>query len=123
MNFDFNPANSQVDLRFIFPRSKAMQSVNGKLSYFANSAVDHSGKYPEHLKQIGSLEKSRAAIEVISQWPGYSATPLYSLKNLAEDIGVGQIWYKDESQRFHLKSFKALGGAYAVARQLQIRVT
>ncbi len=123
MNFDFIPANSQVDLRFIFLRSKAMQSVNGKLSYFANPAVDHAGEYPEHLKQIGSLEKSRAAIEVISQWPAYSVTPLYSLKNLAEDIGVGQICYKDESQRFHLKSFKALGGAYAVARQLQIRVT
>ncbi|RLA11749.1 MAG: diaminopropionate ammonia-lyase, partial [Gammaproteobacteria bacterium] len=38
------------------------------------------------------------------------------------DIGVAKIWYKDESQRFHLKSFKALGGAYAVARQLQARV-
>ncbi|MCZ8489031.1 hypothetical protein O9992_23520 [Vibrio lentus] len=29
---------------------------------------------------------------------------------------------KDESQRFGLKSFKALGGAYAVARQLQIDI-
>ncbi|MHC4222019.1 MAG: diaminopropionate ammonia-lyase, partial [Planctomycetota bacterium] len=36
--------------------------------------------------------------------------------------GVDTIWYKDESQRFHLKSFKALGGAYAVARQLQAKV-
>ena len=99
-----------------------MQSVNWQLSYFANSAVDQGADYPQHLKQIGSLEKSRAAIDVISKWPGYSATPLYSLDKLASDIGVGKIWYKVESQRFHLKSFKALGGAYAVARQLQMRV-
>jgi len=99
-----------------------MQSVNGIISHFANPAIVSAGPYPEHLKAIASLEKSHAAIEVISQWPGYSATPLYSLDHLAKDIGVAKIWYKDESQRFHLKSFKALGGAYAVARQLQAKV-
>jgi len=99
-----------------------MQSVNGTLSHFANPAAVSAGPYPEHLKAIASLEKSHAAIDVISQWPGYSATPLYSLEHLAKDIGVTKIWYKDESQRFHLKSFKALGGAYAVARQLQAKV-
>jgi diaminopropionate ammonia-lyase len=74
------------------------------------------------LKEIASLEKSHAAIEVISAWPDYAPTPLYSLAHLAKNIGVAKIWYKDESQRFHLKSFKALGGAYAVARQLQAKV-
>ncbi|RLA06308.1 MAG: diaminopropionate ammonia-lyase, partial [Gammaproteobacteria bacterium] len=92
-----------------------MQSVNGTLSHFANPAAVSGGSYPEHLKAIASLEKSHAAIEVISEWPGYAATPLYSLDQLEQDIGVAKIWYKDESQRFHLKSFKALGGAYAVA--------
>ena len=29
--------------------------------------------------------------------------------------GVAAVYYKDESQRLDLKSFKALGGAYAVA--------
>jgi diaminopropionate ammonia-lyase len=99
-----------------------MQSVNGIISHFSNPAIVSAGPYPEHLKAIASLEKSHAAIEVISEWPGYSATPLYSLDHLAKDIGVAKIWYKDESQRFHLKSFKALGGAYAVARQLQAKV-
>jgi diaminopropionate ammonia-lyase len=80
------------------------------------------GSFPERLKAITSLEKSQVAIDVISHWPGYIATPLYSLDALAKDIGVARIWYKDESQRFHLKSFKALGGAYAVARQLQAKV-
>ena len=99
-----------------------MQSVDGTLSLLANPHADSGGTYPEHLRQIVSLEKSHAAIDVISQWPGYAATPLYSLDHLAKDICVARIWYKDESKRFHLKSFKALGGAYAVARQLQARV-
>ncbi len=99
-----------------------MHSVNGRLSWVENRESVSSGNYPENLRKIASLEKSQAAIDVISQWPGYAATPLYSLKYLARDIGVDKIWYKDESQRFQLKSFKALGGAYAVARQLQQRV-
>ena len=99
-----------------------MQSVNGNLTYITNPRATTSSVYPVNLEPIASLEKSRAAIEVISQWPGYAATPLYSLENLARDIRVSKIWYKDESQRFHLKSFKALGGAYAVARQLQAQI-
>lgn len=99
-----------------------MHSVNGKLSYLANPQASLSSEYPEYLQKITSLEKSYTAIDVITHWPGYAITPLYSLENLARDIGVGKIWYKDESRRFHLKSFKALGGAYAVARQLQMQV-
>lgn len=46
----------------------------------------------------------------------YRATPLRSLPGLAERLGVGRIFVKDESQRFGLNAFKALGGVYAVAR-------
>lgn len=99
-----------------------MLSVNGNLSHFVNPAANTQALYPQHLESIASLEKSRQAIEVICQWPGYRSTPLYTLDHLARDIGVAKIWYKDESQRFHLKSFKALGGAYAVALQLQAQV-
>jgi diaminopropionate ammonia-lyase len=118
----FIPLVSPVDLRLCFLPTTTMLSVKGNLSHFANSAAEYQAGYPENFKQIASLNKSLAAIDVISHWPDYAATPLYSLDNLADDIGVGKIWYKDESQRFHLKSFKALGGAYAVARQLQARV-
>ena len=99
-----------------------MLSINGNLSHFVNPAANTQALYPQHLESIASLEKSRQAIEVICQWPGYHSTPLYTLDHLARDIGVEKIWYKDESQRFHLKSFKALGGAYAVALQLQAQV-
>jgi diaminopropionate ammonia-lyase len=55
----------------------------------------------------------------IGSWPGYAPTPLVSLPGLARALGVGAIHYKDESGRFGLGSFKALGGAYAVLRLLQ----
>lgn len=54
----------------------------------------------------------------ISQWPGYAVSPLRSLPALAARLGIGALYYKDEGDRFGLKSFKALGGAYAVYRLL-----
>jgi diaminopropionate ammonia-lyase len=58
----------------------------------------------------------------ISSWPGYAATPLAMLPGLARRSGIAALGYKDESGRFGLGSFKALGGAYAVLRQLQARL-
>lgn len=97
-----------------------MITVNGQLGLFNNPQVDKSNDYPNAFTSITSLTKSNCVVDEISRWPGYQATPLYSLSNLADKIQVDKIWYKDESQRFHLKSFKALGGAYAVAKQLQL---
>ena len=54
------------------------------------------------------------AVESISKWETYSPTPLISLNKLRETLNVKQIYYKDEDKRFDLKSFKALGGAFAV---------
>jgi len=56
------------------------------------------------------------AYKVISRWDNYSSTPLIPLKKLSEKLKINNIFYKDESKRFHLKSFKALGGAYAVQK-------
>lgn len=58
------------------------------------------------------------ACEEIRRWPGYAPTPLRRLDGLAAAVGVDRLWYKDEASRFGLGSFKALGGAYAVARVL-----
>jgi diaminopropionate ammonia-lyase len=59
-----------------------------------------------------------AAEREIASWPGYAATPLVRLDGLARHLGLASLWYKDERGRFGLKSFKALGGAYAVRRVL-----
>ena len=56
------------------------------------------------------------AYKTISRWDNYSPTPLISLNKLSEKLKLNKIFYKDESKRFHLKSFKALGGAYAVEK-------
>jgi len=63
-----------------------------------------------------SMDDVDSAMQEISQWPDYQPTPLLSLDKLADHIGCAEVLYKDESRRFGLGSFKALGGAYAVLR-------
>ena len=65
----------------------------------------------------GSLDSTvmDAARAVIGSWSGYAPTPLHDLPEIADHLGVARVVYKDESTRFGLGSFKALGGAYAVA--------
>lgn len=54
------------------------------------------------------------AQEVIRGWPGYAPSPLKRLDKLEAHMQVAGVYYQDESARFGLKSFKGLGGAYAV---------
>ncbi len=54
--------------------------------------------------------------------PGYAPTPLHPLPCLAQQLGVGQIWVKDESPRFGLNAFKGLGGSYAIAQAIAQRL-
>ena len=54
------------------------------------------------------------AIHTISKWETYAPTPLHKLNKLEAELGFEEIYYKDEDKRFNLKSFKALGGAFAV---------
>ena len=44
--------------------------------------------------EIFSTVAVRAAFETIQKWPGYKATPLHGLKGLAEQVGLGAIYYK-----------------------------
>jgi diaminopropionate ammonia-lyase len=52
----------------------------------------------------------------------YSETPLHRLDNLAEMLGVGGIFVKDESFRFGLNAFKVLGASFAIAQYLAKRL-
>lgn len=96
-----------------------MYKLNGTLTHFANPVANSENLYSDTQRDVISVAKASEAITDIKTWPAYSVTPLHSLTAMAKDAGLGAIWYKDESQRFGLKSFKALGGAYAVACQLQ----
>jgi len=64
----------------------------------------------------GGFRRARAEI---TAWPGYAPTPLRDLPALAVQAGVASVQVKDESGRFGLGSFKALGGAYAVLGVMQ----
>jgi diaminopropionate ammonia-lyase len=69
-------------------------------------------------KILNSLSKDEIdeAYISISKWEGYSPTPLIELNKLSKELNLNKIYYKDENKRFNLKSFKALGGAYAVEK-------
>ena len=66
--------------------------------------------------KILSNEEMEEAYKVISKWDNYSPTPILNLNKLSQKLKLNKIFYKDESKRFNLKSFKALGGAYAVEK-------
>ena len=88
----------------------------------------HLWKYSEFIENKNfSFEKSKIlnllskkdideAYLSISNWENYSPTPLIELNKLSKELNLNKIFYKDESKRFNLKSFKALGGAYAVEK-------
>jgi diaminopropionate ammonia-lyase len=81
-----------------------------------NPHLDRSRPYGPAERAILSLAGAREAYATISRWEGYAPTPLRNLSSIAAETGVTEILYKDEGARFSLKSFKALGGAYAVDR-------
>ena len=66
-----------------------------------------------------SKEDIDDAYNTISNWEGYKTTPLITLNKLSKELNLKNIYYKDENKRFDLKSFKALGGAYAVEKVTQ----
>jgi len=55
-------------------------------------------------------------------FPQYDVTPLVSLDNLAKELNTGGIYVKDESYRFGLNSFKALGCTFAIASYIAERL-
>lgn len=90
------------------------------VSAYLNSQALHAAKpYSAIASAALTAHGFDDAEQEISRWPGYQPTPLLRLSQLATRLGVQSIDYKDESQRFALKSFKALGGAYAVFRLIQ----
>lgn len=72
--------------------------------------------YPADLQELFPAQMVNDAQDAIAKWQGYEPTALHDLSPLANAIGVGKLMYKDESSRFGLGSFKALGGAYAVEK-------
>ncbi|MBQ71347.1 MAG: diaminopropionate ammonia-lyase [Planctomycetaceae bacterium] len=69
---------------------------------------------PHDVEGILPAHERRGACETIRRWEGYHPTELRSLSEIASEFGIAHVFYKDESDRFEPRSFKSLGGAYAV---------
>ena len=87
---------------------------NWKYSHFLKNEKNNFSK--NDILSVLPKQDIDVAYKTISSWDNYSPTPLISLNKLSEKLKLNKIFYKDESKRFHLKSFKALGGAYAVEK-------
>jgi diaminopropionate ammonia-lyase len=81
-------------------------------------AMARAALYGAPLEAVLDPAGFRAAHREIASWPAYAPTPLLALDRTAAALGIEKLFYKDEAPRFGLKSFKALGGAYAVLRLL-----
>ena len=93
--------------------------IEGIISHFSNpNRYYRKDIYPIKLKSILNIKDTEKVVNDIGMWPNYSKTPLFLLNGISKKIGVEKIWYKDESTRFGIGSFKALGGAYALSKQL-----
>lgn len=82
--------------------------MNEKITVFAGKRP--GGEAPGFLtEEIG--ERVREFHRSLEE---YGETPLLSLDSMAEKLGVGGIYVKNESKRFGLNAFKALGASYAI---------
>jgi diaminopropionate ammonia-lyase len=64
----------------------------------------------------------RSPLQFHRRLPGYEVTPLVDAPELAEALGVGKVFVKDESSRLGLPAFKVLGTSWAVYRALEERL-
>lgn len=67
----------------------------------------------ENAKKVAAFHKS---------FPEYSITPLANESKLAANLGLKNIFVKDESYRFGLNAFKVLGGSYAIGSYIAKRL-
>jgi diaminopropionate ammonia-lyase len=98
-----------------------MNNISDDKSWKYSDFIENSNYNFDKNKIFNVLSKNEMndAFNMISRWEGYSPTPLENLNHLASELQLKNIFYKDESKRFNLKSFKALGGAYAVEKVSQ----
>ncbi|MGF7142213.1 diaminopropionate ammonia-lyase [Anaerotaenia torta] len=68
--------------------------------------------------KVMDLNEVRKAHDFHQTIPGYAKTPLAGLPHMADYLGLGKVYVKDESYRFGLNAFKVLGGSFAMARYI-----
>ena len=96
-------------------------STSEDLKWELTNYIDNKNYNFSREKILNICDESNVddAYNTISKWKDYKPTPLVNLVKLSNKLKLNNIFYKDESKRFNLKSFKALGGAYAVEKTTQ----
>lgn len=87
---------------------------------FAMVALDHGTQKTDLTFLSKPVEEKVKAYH--QSFPVYQETPLACLQETARELGVGNIYVKDESYRFGLNAFKVLGGSYAMGHYLADRL-
>ena len=72
-------------------------------------AVNHMPKTEDANLPVMALSEVEKARTFHESFPQYSVTPLVKLNHMAEKLGLGSLYIKDESYRFGLNAFKVLG--------------
>lgn len=83
-----------------------------------NFKIEKNSHFTGELSTDFCVQEGEKARQFHQRLPGYEATPLRELTELAKEFSLGNILVKDESYRFGLNAFKMLGGVYAIARLL-----
>jgi diaminopropionate ammonia-lyase len=73
----------------------------------------------EHYRPEAVPPPSREAAAYHASLPGYGYTPLHLLEDLGDELGLGAVFLKDESDRLGLPAFKVLGASWAVEQALR----
>ena len=69
-----------------------------------------------------AFSSARQPLAFHRRLPGYAPTSLVNAPLLADRLGVGKIWIKDETHRLGMPSFKILGTSWALYRALMERL-
>ena len=81
-------------------------------------AVNEMPKSDDKWLNVMAIEEIEKARSFHKSFPQYQVTPLAKLSNMAELLGLGGVYVKDESYRFGLNAFKVLGGSFAMAKYI-----
>lgn len=93
--------------------------MGARFRLLINDRFDRREPYPAAAREVLDGTAFEAARAEIAAWPEYGETPLWPLDDVAARCDVRAVALKDETQRFGLGSFKAIGGAYGALRALQ----
>ena len=79
---------------------------------FPNPGARHDGSY----RGLFTDDEHREVHAYFAAHPELAPTPLKRLRTIARELGIAEIYAKDETGRFGINAFKIVGVSYAVHR-------